>query len=91
MSAWGGISTLGLGLSLLWTEGEKRGIGIGEIIEWTSRKTAEHAGLGHLKGQLKVGLDGDFIIWDPKAEFSVRTTCTHNMIDKLTYRIVIGY
>ncbi len=24
MGAWGGISTLGLGLSLLWTEGKKR-------------------------------------------------------------------
>ena len=71
MSAWGGISTLGLGLSLLWTEGRKRGAGISQIIDWTSRKTAEHAGLGHLKGQLKVGLDGDFIIWDPNAEFTV--------------------
>lgn len=71
MSAWGGISTLGLGLSLLWTEGVKRGIGIAEIVEWTSKKTAEHAGLGDLKGRLKVGLDGDFIIWDPDAEISV--------------------
>ena len=71
MGALGGISTLGLGLSLLWTEGRKWGVGISQIIDWTSRKTAEHAGLGHLNGQLKVGLDGDFIIWDPDAEFSV--------------------
>lgn len=81
MSAWGGISTLGLGLSLLWTEGVKRGIGIGEIIEWTSKKTAEHAGLGHLKGQLKVGLDGDFIIWDPDAELPVRSSFLASLIN----------
>lgn len=71
MKAWGGISTLGLGLSLLWTEGAKRGVSIAQIIDWTSTKTAEHAGLSHLKGQLKVGLDGDFIIWNPEAEFTV--------------------
>src|SRR5262245_23431408 len=32
MTAWGGISTLGLGLSLLWTEGKKRGVGIKQIV-----------------------------------------------------------
>ncbi|KAF7361870.1 Allantoinase [Mycena venus] len=71
MGAWGGISTLGLGLSLLWTEGSKRGVSLAQILEWTSRKTAEHAGLGASKGQLKVGYDGDFVIWDPSAEFTV--------------------
>ncbi|TFK75410.1 allantoinase [Pluteus cervinus] len=71
MGAWGGISTLGLGLSLLWTEGQKRSVSIGQMVEWTSKKTAEHAGLGGLKGQLKVGYDGDFVIWDPEEEFKV--------------------
>ncbi|KAJ7901859.1 allantoinase [Mycena olivaceomarginata] len=71
MGAWGGISTLGLGLSLLWTEGSKRGVSLAQIIDWTSKKTAEHAGLGASKGELKVGHDGDFVIWDPAAEFTV--------------------
>ncbi|KAJ7462335.1 allantoinase [Mycena galericulata] len=71
MGAWGGISTLGLGLSLLWTEGSRRGVSLAQILEWTSKNTAEHAGLGNLKGQLKVGFDGDFVIWDPSAEFTV--------------------
>ncbi|KAF5386109.1 hypothetical protein D9615_002251 [Tricholomella constricta] len=71
MGAWGGISTLGLGLSLLWTEGQKRGVSLAQIVDWTSTKSAEHAGLGHLKGKLQVGLDGDFVIWNPNAEFTV--------------------
>ncbi|KAJ7770219.1 allantoinase [Mycena maculata] len=71
MGAWGGISTLGLGLSLLWTEGSKRGVTLAQVIDWISKKTAEHAGLGEVKGQLKVGYDGDFVIWDPSAEFTV--------------------
>lgn len=72
MGAWGGISTLGLGLSLLWTEGRKRGVGIGKIVEWVCTKTARHAGLNSQKGELKVGYDGDLIIWDPEAEVKVR-------------------
>lgn len=71
MNAWGGISTLGLGLSLLWTEGSKRGVSISQIIKWTSVKTAEHAGLSHSKGQLKVGYDADLVIWDSEAEYKV--------------------
>jgi allantoinase len=72
MGAWGGISTLGLGLSLLWNEEKKRGLTIAQIIDWTSVKTAKHAGLSHIKGQLKVGYDADVIIWNPEAEFKVR-------------------
>ncbi|KAG1766965.1 hypothetical protein EDD22DRAFT_333113 [Suillus occidentalis] len=71
MEAWGGVSSLGLGLSLLWTEGRKRGISLGQIIRWMSIKTAELAGLSGTKGQLKVGHDGDLVIWDPEAEFKV--------------------
>ena len=71
MSAWGGISTLGLGLSLLWTEGRKRGVNIDKIVDWLSVKTAKHAGLSDRKGQLKVGYDADLIVWDPDAQTTV--------------------
>ena len=72
MSAWGGISTLGFGLSLLWTEGQKRGVTLGQVVDWMSKKNASHAGLADVKGQLKIGYDGDFVIWDQKAEYKVR-------------------
>jgi allantoinase len=75
MEAWGGISTLGLGLSLLWTEGRKRNIPLSRIIEWTCVKTAEHAGLSSTKGKIEAGFDGDFVIWDPKATFEVGFLC----------------
>lgn len=71
MSAWGGISTLGLGLSLLWTEAKKREVSLKRVVDWVSKKTAEHAGLGESKGQLKLGNDGDFALWDPVASFEV--------------------
>ena len=71
MTAWGGISTLGLGLSLLWTEANKRGVSIAQIVRWTSQNTAKHAGLNGSKGQLEVGYDADFVVWDPDAEHKV--------------------
>jgi allantoinase len=72
MGAWGGISTLGFGLSLLWMEGRKRKVPIGTILRWVSENTASHAGLGDRKGKIAVGYDADLIIWDPDAQYTVR-------------------
>ncbi|KDQ50281.1 hypothetical protein JAAARDRAFT_142213 [Jaapia argillacea MUCL 33604] len=71
MSAWGGISTLGLGLSLLWTEGNKRGVELRDIVSWCCESTAKHAGLEERKGKIEVGMDADLVIWDPKETFTV--------------------
>lgn len=75
LGAWGGIHGLGLGLSLMWTEGRKRGATICQIMCWTSQKTAEHAGLSANKGLITVGHDADLVIWDPEAEFKVSKEC----------------
>jgi len=68
MQAWGGISTLGLGLNLLWTEGRKRGFGVGDIVRWTCQATAKHASLEGRKGFIKVGWDADLVVWNPDAD-----------------------
>ncbi|KZT64777.1 allantoinase [Daedalea quercina L-15889] len=83
MRAWGGISTLGLGLSLLWTEARRRGVGVERVVEWCAGRTAEHAGLAGRKGALRVGLDADLVVWDPDAEFTV-TRESLNFKNKLT-------
>lgn len=72
MGAWGGISTLGFGLSLLWMEGRKRNVPIGTILRWVSENTASHAGLGDRKGKIAVGYDADLVIWDPEAQYTVQ-------------------
>ena len=70
-SAWGGVSSVGLGLSILWTEGEKRGITAENVVQWCCKNTAKQVGLGGLKGDLKVGLDGDVAVFDDESTFQV--------------------
>lgn len=71
MSAWGGISTLGLGLSLLWTEGKKRGIKSGVVIRWLTERTAKIASLEKSKGSIRTGMDADLAVFDPSESFTV--------------------
>lgn len=74
-SAWGGISSVGLGLSILWTETRRRQLDeeqtILDIARWCCANTALQVGLEDSKGALRVGLDGDVAVFDPMAEFEV--------------------
>lgn len=60
--AWGGVSSLQLGLSLIWTEARHRGISLEQVVAWMSQKPAALARL-HNKGQLALGYDADFSIF----------------------------
>lgn len=74
-SAWGGISSVGLGLSILWTECVRRSLPqtntLLNIARWCCSNTAAQVGLEHRKGSLKVGMDGDVAVFDPEMEFEV--------------------
>jgi len=73
-SAWGGISSVGLGLPILWTEGQKRqgaAFSIEDVVRWCCRNTAKQVGLEKSKGDLGVGFDADIVVFDPEAEFLV--------------------
>ncbi|KAF8444619.1 allantoinase [Boletus edulis BED1] len=82
MGAWGGINSLGLGLSLLWTEGRKpdRGATLSQIVDWMSKRTAEHAGLDAVKGSLAVGLDGDFVVSKEQMHFKNKLSAYEGLV-----------
>ncbi len=72
-TAWGGISSLQLGLPLLWTEAKKRGASLAQICRWLSAAPARCAGIDDAKGSIAVGQDGDFVVWSPETTFIVNT------------------
>lgn len=71
--AWGGVSSLGLGLPLLWTEGQTRGVDIGDIVRWCCMNTAKQVGLERRKGELNAGMDADIVVFDDTIEWTVET------------------
>lgn len=72
-SAWGGISSVGFGLPILFTEGQKLTppVSLSEISMWCSWNTAKQVGLSHKKGKIAVGYDADFLVFDPDASYTV--------------------
>ncbi len=69
-AAWGGISSLQLGLPIVWTEARRRGISLGQVVDWMARAPAEFAGLP-AKGRIAPGFDADFCIFAPDESFVV--------------------
>eukprot|EP01132_Coremiostelium_polycephalum_P006118 gene6118-7623_t len=71
MKAWGGIASLQLGLSIIWTEAKKLGIPLTKLSEWMSDAPARLVNLNDRKGSIKIGRDADFVIWNPEEKFVV--------------------
>jgi allantoinase len=71
MRAWGGIASLQIGLSAVWTGAAARGFSIADVVRWMCRAPAQLAGLEARKGAIATGKDADLIVWDPDAESSV--------------------
>ncbi|WP_329234856.1 allantoinase AllB [Streptomyces sp. NBC_01460] len=69
-SAWGGISSLQLGLPAVWTEARRRGHGLEDVVRWMSAGPAALAGLSR-KGAIEVGRDADFAVLAPEETFTV--------------------
>jgi len=70
-TAWGGISSLQVGLSVVWSVARRRGFSLADIARWMSAFPASLAGLP-TKGRIAAGCDADFVAFDPNATFTVR-------------------
>jgi allantoinase len=68
--AWGGVSSLQLGLPAVWTEARARGHTLGDVVRWMAEQPARIAGLQR-KGRLAVGHDADFCVFAPDESFVV--------------------
>jgi allantoinase len=68
--AWGGISSLQLGLPAVWPEASRRGFGLTDVARWMSAAPAALVGLSH-KGAIRVGADADLVAFDPNSSWTV--------------------
>ncbi|MFD9728844.1 allantoinase AllB [Streptomyces sp. NPDC059072] len=76
-TAWGGISSLQLGLPAIWTEARKRGRTLEDVVRWMSAAPAALAGLAQ-KGAIEVGRDADFAVVAPEETFTVDPAELHH-------------
>jgi allantoinase len=77
-SAWGGIASLSLALPVIWTEARARGFALSDVARWMADEPGKLARGIRRKGQLKVGGDADFVVFDSDAEFTVTKECLHH-------------
>jgi len=69
-AAWGGISSLQLGLPAVWTQARQRGHDLADVVRWMATGPAALAGLPG-KGGLAPGHDADLVAFDDEASFTV--------------------
>ena len=68
--AWGGISSVQLGLPLVWTEARRRGHPLTDVVGWMADNPAAQVGV-HGKGRIATGAPADLVVFAPDASFTV--------------------
>jgi len=76
--AWGGISSLQLGLPVIWTKLRARKGSFESLVRWMCSGPAQFIGLEKQKRAIAAGYDADIVVWDPEKRFIVRPKMLHH-------------
>jgi allantoinase len=68
--AWGGIASVQLGLSAVWTGARARGHSLVDVVRWMASGPAALVGLED-RGSIAVGMQADLVRFAPEASFVV--------------------
>jgi len=60
------------GLSIFWSQASSRGFSLHDVVRVMCEEPAKLSRLSHRKGKIAVGMDADFVIWDPDEPIVVR-------------------
>ena len=76
-AAWGGIASLQVGLSAVWTEARRRGFPLAEVSRWMCQAPAAQVGLAR-KGRIEPGCDADLCVLAPDDTYVVDVHTLHH-------------
>jgi allantoinase len=82
-AAWGGISSVGLGLPILHTAAASRAAKGGsapnmvDIVRLCCTATAQQVGLSHCKGSIRPGMDADICVFDDEELWTLQSHGMH--------------
>jgi allantoinase len=75
--AWGGISSLQIGLPAVWTSARTHGASLADVVRWMATAPADRVGLRD-KGRIAVGASGDLAVLAPEESFVVDVSRLHH-------------
>ena len=79
-SDYGGVPGVELMLPYLYSEGFCTGrLTLERLTEITASEPARFFGIDHRKGRLRPGYDADFVVFDERAQWTIRSEYLHNL------------
>lgn len=81
--AWGGIASLSTAVPVTWTEAQRHGFTLEDLVRWFSIAPAKLAGLTKSHGQLAFARPANFVVFAPEKHWTVTA-------DRLHYRHAIS-
>ena len=86
LRAWGGISSLQLGLSAVWEKSIGRKFSLMRLLHCMTTGPARLAGLEDRKGAIAAGYDADIVVWNSDKRFRVTPATLHHRHKLTPYR-----